>query len=76
MVDVPGLPALLHLAVPFFVLGLGLWTWVVVRHVPPTRWRDVRHWIKAAVCTMGVVVGLGAMSVIFALVLRGLFPTL
>lgn len=60
-------------AVPFFVLGLGLLVWFMVRSVPPSRWRQPGHWLKAlllagfAIPVLIVPIGLLAGLILTAL---------
>jgi len=54
----------LDYAVPFFVLGSGVWVWVLVANVPRARWRQPRHLIKAGVCSALITVGLAPVSLI------------
>ncbi len=61
------LSTLAHLAVPFFVLGMGVWCWVLLRQVSHDRWKRPQHWLKAVVCTLGVGVGMVPVSIIGAL---------
>ncbi|MBL4689630.1 MAG: hypothetical protein JKY37_33895 [Nannocystaceae bacterium] len=64
--------ALLHLSVPFFVLGLGLWCGVLLRSVPQRRWQEPRHWFKAGVCTAGVTIGMMPLAAIGGLLVAAL----
>ena len=54
----------LDYAVPFFVLGVGLWAWVLLASVPRARWRQRRHLIKAGVCSVLITTGLAPLSLI------------